>query len=619
MENLIVKASKRRFDFNTFYKYLAEYKEKYGNLLIPAKYEIDGYKLGTKVSSIRSANIHLNDDQIKMLDDLGFVWDAKSFDFDKFYRHLVEYKKKYGNLLIPAKYEIDGYKLGKRINNIRSGKMKLDDKQIKMLNDLGFVWDAKSFDFNTFCQYLVEYKEKYGNLLIPFKYEIDGYKLGKRINNIRSSNIKLDDKQIKMLNDLGFVWDAKSFDFDKFYRHLVEYKKKYGNLLIPAKYEIDGYRIGPKINQIRSGKMKLDDKQIKMLNDLGFVWDAKSFDFDTFYNYLVEYKEKYGDLLIPFQYEIDGYKLGKRINSIRTGHIKLDDKQIKMLNDLGFVWNARFSDKVRDFDFENFYNCLIKFKEKHGHLFVKYDDLIENYEIGFYVRAIRSNQINLTMVEKRILSESGFLFDTHDTLYPNDNYSTDDKSEYLTSRMLDGDMQARRTLIEKMLPRVTAISKREGNRVLRGELYSHLSENLIDTIDRFSTIETSERYINKTLKYTKLQFYKTQNRREYILSDTIPGTDDLTIESALSTDEKERPDTITQSKVFNSELIEEIRSILSKSEFKLLSLTFGINTKKLSLKDLSEHYNVDEMKIKKAVKRILLKIKTNMDSNEWNV
>ena len=553
MENLIVKASKRKFDFNTFYKYLVEYKEEHGNLLVPFKYEIDGYKLGIKINNIRSANIHLNDEQIKMLDDLGFVWDAKSFDFDKFYRHLVEYKKKYGNLLIPAKYEIDGYRIGPKINQIRSSNIKLDDKQIKMLNDLGFVWDAKSFDFDTFYNYLVEYKEKYGDLLIPFQYEINGYKLGNRINSIRTGHIKLDDKQIKMLNDLGFVWDAKSFDFN------------------------------------------------------------------TFCQYLVEYKEKYGNLLIPFKYEIDGYKLGKRINNIRSSNIKLDDKQIKMLDDLGFVWNARFSDKVRDFDFENFYNCLIKFKEKHGHLFVKYDDLIENYEIGFYVRAIRSNQINLTMVEKRILSESGFLFDTHDTLYPNDNYSTDDKSEYLASRMLDGDMQARRTLIEKMLPRVTAISKREGNRVLRGELYSHLSVNLIDTIDRFSTIETLERYINKTLKYTKLQFYKTQNRREYILSDTVPGTDDLTIESALSTDEKERPDTITQSKVFNSELIEEIRSILSKSEFKLISLAFGINTKKLSLKDLSEHYNVDEMKIKKAVKRILLKIKTNIDCNEWNV
>ena len=73
------------------------------------------------------------------------------------------------------------------------------------------------------------------------------------------------------------------------------------------------------------------------------------FDFDLFFSYLLQYKSEFDNLLVPQNYIINGYKLGKRISNIRNGIIKLSEKQKLKLNEIGFVWNNRFY-----FDFDKF-------------------------------------------------------------------------------------------------------------------------------------------------------------------------------------------------------------------------------------------------------------------------
>ena len=61
---------------------LQEYKSEIGGVMVPWKHETpDGFKLGMWVASKRVAKSKgkLSSDQIKELDDLGFVWDAPSW------------------------------------------------------------------------------------------------------------------------------------------------------------------------------------------------------------------------------------------------------------------------------------------------------------------------------------------------------------------------------------------------------------------------------------------------------------------------------------------------------------------------------------------------------------
>ena len=191
----------------------------------------------------------LTAEQYKMLDDIGFVWDAtREFDFDKFYKELMLYRAKLEaehkditRLYVPidAYNEETKYKLGQFVSQIRVSKKQLDAgkkpkgyvltaEQYKELDKIGFVWDA-GFDFDKFLDELKIYRAKLEaegedvtQLNVPRSAynEETKYKLGKVVNEIRTSKKQLDAgkkpkgyvltaEQYEELDKIGFVWDAR--------------------------------------------------------------------------------------------------------------------------------------------------------------------------------------------------------------------------------------------------------------------------------------------------------------------------------------------------------------------------------------------------------------------------
>ena len=277
----------------------------------------------------------------------GFVWDSKSFDYEKFYNELMVYKEEFGDLLVPARYvnKATGYKLGQTVSNIRTGKTALDE------------WNALSAEERS------KTNKPYGYFLPEDKYQ--------------------------ELEAEGFVWEVdRSFDYDKFHNELMAYKGKFGDLVVPQSYvnKETGYKLGISVNDIRTGKKALDkwnrlseeekqktkkprkmilkDEEYQQLEAEGFVWDAQSFDYEKFYNELMIYKDKFGDLAVPWNYvnKATGYRLGQTVSSIRQGKKRLDewdalseeekqktkkpgkmilkDEEYQQLEAEGFVWDA---------------------------------------------------------------------------------------------------------------------------------------------------------------------------------------------------------------------------------------------------------------------------------------
>ena len=59
------------------YSELVSYKNEFGNCLVSFNYQVHETKLGRWVSRQRSKKETLRPDQVKRLDDIGFVWKVK--------------------------------------------------------------------------------------------------------------------------------------------------------------------------------------------------------------------------------------------------------------------------------------------------------------------------------------------------------------------------------------------------------------------------------------------------------------------------------------------------------------------------------------------------------------
>ncbi len=352
-ENL-VKKTINHFVFEEFLFHLTQFLEEEKHLNVKQKYVCtDNYPLGQWVACVRSGRAKISEQQKQQLNELGFVWNAKKvFDFDTFLAHFVEYKQRYHT----AKVDMnkggyvcsDGYKLGKKVDCIRTGHIRLNDKQKQILDELGFVWNAKKvFDFEKFCEMLKKYKQNSNSMYVPKDVVIDGYNLGNNACHVRAGEIKLSLVQKAILNEMGFVWDqSREFKFDLFVEKLNEFKQKHKSLNVKNYCVIDGYPLGNKVANIRTGIIHLSRAQKQVLNDMGFDWmvtypnKLSKFVFDEFYQNLFEYIKLGGDLLVPYQTVINNYQLGFYARNIRNFRISLTGEQKAKLTALGFVFNT---------------------------------------------------------------------------------------------------------------------------------------------------------------------------------------------------------------------------------------------------------------------------------------
>ncbi len=212
--------------------------------------------------------------------------------WDLYIRALKQYKEREGDCLVPDEHvetikNIE-VKLGQWVRCIRlrrKGKNNyfLTYEMIQMLEKIGFVWDVYEYNCNVYLQALKQYKDREGNCLVPVRHiEIinDGDKinLGQWVNRIRGARNggrpykSLTREIIDELNNLNFTWKIeKENSFDRFYRYICCFKRKYGHIDIKYSDTIDGYNIGKMysqfFNSFKNGK--LSDTQNEKLKEVG--------------------------------------------------------------------------------------------------------------------------------------------------------------------------------------------------------------------------------------------------------------------------------------------------------------------------------------------------------------
>lgn len=197
-------------------QFIAEYRDfvaKNNTPLVPTDYiSPNGYKLGAKVRSLRSGRLKITDEQRAELDSLGFVWEVRKYLITEYIAHLQKYVNEYDNALVPINYvSASGYPLGKKTKLVRNGGIATNLLEKEALNNLGFVWDLRKASFDEFIQHLREYKNQYKNCKIKTKYTSpDSYPLGKKSAMYRNGNIKITEKEARILSRIGLFLEKEN-------------------------------------------------------------------------------------------------------------------------------------------------------------------------------------------------------------------------------------------------------------------------------------------------------------------------------------------------------------------------------------------------------------------------
>eukprot|EP00978_Attheya_sp_CCMP212_P027299 scaffold91428_cov58-Attheya_sp.AAC.1 len=321
--------------WNTRYQELQEYQAEHGDCLVPTKYPalykwVTTQRTKYSVLKSKTGKSSITPERIRLLEKLGFVWDARLMpsiwwfnqQWNMRYQELKEYQAEHGDCLVPSRYHPNPA-LGKWVRNQRNayyvwknekGKSSITPERIELLEQLGFVWDARLipstwwFDqqWNTRYQELKEYQAEHGDCLVPQKYPPNPA-LGGWVNTQRTSlfslwenemgNSYITPERIKRLEKLGFVWKVhyrqppqrEEQEWHKRYEELKEYQSEHGDCLVPAKYTPNlalGTWVGRQrqINSLwknKNDKFYITPKRIELLERIGFVWDAREATLET--------------------------------------------------------------------------------------------------------------------------------------------------------------------------------------------------------------------------------------------------------------------------------------------------------------------------------------------------
>ena len=164
----------------------------------------------------------------------------------------------------------------------------MNAERLAILEAVGVQWNHKNDAiWERQFRNLKEYKETYGDTLVPRKWE--GKKaLGEWVvDQRRQFKLKLLNKPHTMwrereqkLDGVGFTWMLRNrVGWDLRYQELIEYKQHKGHCMVPQHYEANkvlGKCVSKQLEQYRlflQGKasiMKQD--KINQLNTLGFCW-----------------------------------------------------------------------------------------------------------------------------------------------------------------------------------------------------------------------------------------------------------------------------------------------------------------------------------------------------------
>jgi superfamily II DNA or RNA helicase len=338
LRTVLVEATTTSWEF--WFGLLEQFKQERGHCRVPKRFVLGGVNLGFWVATQRQGMGYLSPDRKKRLDDIGFVWDAVADAWDEGFSKLVQFKEQEAHCRVPASFNLDGFRLGIWVSNQRAKQYKLSSERRRRLDGIGFVWDPNTDRWEEGFSKLLQFKELEGHCRVPQRFKLDGFNLGRWVATQRSIQNTLPPDRKNRLSDLGFVWDAITDQWEEGYRRLLQFKEREDHCRVPDGYTTDGFNLGNWVAVQRRTEDKLLLSRKTRLDELGFVWDPLSEQWEEGFGKLVKFKKQEGHCKVPQGFTFDGYRLGVWVSNQRANRENMPLDRRKRLDDIGFVWNA---------------------------------------------------------------------------------------------------------------------------------------------------------------------------------------------------------------------------------------------------------------------------------------
>uniref|UniRef100_UPI0040560203 Helicase associated domain protein n=1 Tax=Candidatus Electronema sp. TaxID=2698783 RepID=UPI0040560203 len=347
----------------------------------------------------------------RCLDSLCSSWDV-------WFGKLKAFKERFGHCNVETGWEEDsGLWSWVSSQRTRRNKGQLSPERVQLLDQLGFVWDfqaqKREETWMKWYRELENYAKEYGHPNVPQsrpKTKLANWVMIQRSRRDKSCNghPPLTKEQIELLSHLGFRWNAREEQWLEQLQQVKYFKEQHGHCNVELVADEDDNLLGW-VNKQRSmlSKGKLDEERKNQLDAIGFSWASKIIDakWEENYNRLQVYHSKHGNADVPNRWKED-LKLAAWVGAQRERRKKeiISDEQVQLLDALGFTWQHRERGA-----WEDRYQELIEFKEKHGHCNVPFE-YKEVPKIGKFVNAMRSHKTAGTLSPERIelLERIGF-------------------------------------------------------------------------------------------------------------------------------------------------------------------------------------------------------------------
>jgi len=369
------------------------------------------FKQGKKTS--------LNDEKIKRLNELGFVWnvyDSKHFKlydaslnggipprpktWEEFLEELKSYKLLHGDTCVPqssgahpdlADWVERQQEAHKQLSLGKESHLTLE--KVVKLNCLGFVWEREKVKgvWEKRLEELRKYRSRFGNSNVPEKYQ-ENLPLGKWVANQRQQFYRLrngrkshmTETRIKDLNNLNFEWEIKKHDtWNARLNELSKFKEEHGHCNVPLKYTESpklSFWVRTQREQYRQLREKkrpsnMTEERIRKLEAISFSWALKKQRgpntkwedrIKELQQYIIEHG--HGNVSHDINPKLANWVTSQRKqrNLFKSGKASsISPERIEALNRIGFEWVVREpqrrEDRMRELREykEEFGNCMV--------------------------------------------------------------------------------------------------------------------------------------------------------------------------------------------------------------------------------------------------------------------
>lgn len=383
---------------------LEEFKRRKGHCRVSGRHAEDGPQLGQWVANQRRQRRILSSERLKRLNDLGFVWDALDSKWESGIARLSEFRTREGHCRVPVRHQENGFLLGRWVNHYRRQKDKLPKERIRLLDDLGVVWDPFSQQWEEAFTNLETFRRREGHCAVPAVHTESGMALGAWVQGQRANKENLTPDRKSRLEAIGFVWDLHNNLWDAGFKRLEEFKKREGHCRVPTEHREGDYNLGAWASDQRKRKPLLSEERIRKLEEIGFAWTLLKSAWDDGFRNLQSFREREGHCRVPVKHLEGTYSLGAWVSRLRKQKESLSSDQINKLSKLGFVWSAS------DAAWQIAYDRLKVFQIREGHSLVPARHVEYDFRLGVWVANQRKYRDNLSADREKLLNDLGFVW-----------------------------------------------------------------------------------------------------------------------------------------------------------------------------------------------------------------